>query len=540
MVRCRAAYEGVPMSKRFTLKALAAALCMTVAGGVNAAEPKQGGTLTFIYRIIGGHFNPAIASGTATGIPGSQMFAALLRFNDKWEPQPYLAESWKVADDGMSVTVNLRKNAVFHDGHPITSEDVKFSIETYQANHPFKPMYAPVETVETPDEHTAVFKLSKPHPAILLAMSSQLGVVIPKHVYGDTDNIRKHPQNSQNIVGSGPFKLKEFKPGEYIIMERFEDYFIEGRPYLDQIVFKKMSESTSRIIALEKKQADITAFASDPQELTRLSKAEHLTLTKGGYSAIGPLNWLAFNTAKKPFDDKRVRQAIAYALDKNFLLKVLYAGYADRATGPIHPGSAFYSDAVNPYDFDPEKAKALLDAAGLKPNEDGVRFETTLDYIPGGAVWKRWAELTKAQLKKVGIAITLKPSSDIRAWLKTISNHNFEMTLDSVFNWGDPVIGVHRTYQSTNIRKGVPWHNTQQFKNADVDAIMEKAGTLFDLEARKAAYAEMQKLVVEEAPVAYINASPYHTIYNHERVGNPPTDSIWGTSSPLDNTYIKQ
>ena len=118
------------MSRRFTLKALAAALCMTVAGGVSA-EPKQGGTLTFIYRIIGGHFNPAIASGTATGIPGSQMFAALLRFNDKWEPQPYLAESWKVADDGMSVTVNLRKNAVFHDGHPITSEDVKFSIETY-------------------------------------------------------------------------------------------------------------------------------------------------------------------------------------------------------------------------------------------------------------------------------------------------------------------------------------------------------------------------------------------------------------------------
>ena len=116
-----------------------------------------------------------------------------------------------------------------------------------------------------------------------------------------------------------------------------------------------------------------------------------------------------------------------------------------------------------------------MDAAGLKPNEDGVRFETTLDYIPGGAVWKRWAELTKAQLKKVGIAITLKPSSDIRAWLKTISNHNFDMTLDSVFNWGDPVIGVHRTYQSTNIRKGVPWHNTQQFKNADVDAIMEKA-----------------------------------------------------------------
>ena len=527
------------MIKKMTITAVAAALCVGLASGVNA-EPNRGGTLTFIYRIIGGHFNPTIASGTPTGIPGTQMFAALLRFDDQWRPHPYLAESWKISDDGLSVTVNLRKNAKFHDGKPITSEDVKFSIETIKTNHPFKPMYEPVTAIETPDPHTAVLRLNKPHPAILLAMSSQLGVIIPKHVYGNTDNIRTHPQNSQDIVGSGPFKLKEFKPGEYIIMERFDDYFLEGKPYLDRIVFKKMVESTSRVIALEKGQADMTAFASDPQELTRLKRSEHLTLTPDGYSAIGPLNWVAFNTARKPFDDKRVRQAIAYALDKKFLLKVLYAGFAERATGPIHPGSVFYSGEVNHYNYDPEKAKAMLDEAGYRVGADGVRFETTLDFLPGGSIWKRWAELTKAQLKKVGIAVTIKASSDIRAWLKTVTNHEFDMTLDSVFNWGDPVIGVHRTYQSTNIRKGVPWHNTQQFKDPAIDAIMEKAGTQVELGARRTAYAEMQKLVTDAAPVAYINASPYHTIYNHDRVGNPPIDSIWGTSAPWDNTYIKQ
>ena len=219
---------------------------------------------------------------------------------------------------------------------------------------------------------------------------------------------------------------------------------------------------------------------------------------------------------------------------------MLYSGFAQRATGPIHPGSVFYSGDVNHYKYDPEKAKSLLDAAGYKAGSDGIRFKTTLDYIPGGATWRRWAEITKVQLKKIGVAVTIKASSDIRAWLKTISNHNFDMTLDSVFNWGDPVIGVHRTYQSTNIRKGVPWHNTQQFKDPAIDAIMEKAGTEENLEKRKAAYAEMQKMIVDAAPVAYINASPYHTIYNNERVGNPPIDSIWGTSAPWDNTYIKQ
>ena len=98
------------------------------------------------------------------------------------------------------------------------------------------------------------------------------------------------------------------------------------------------------------------------------------------------------------------------------------------------------------------------------------------------------------------------------------------MTMDSVFNWGDPVIGVHRTYQSTNIRPGVPWHNTQQFQNAEVDAVMDKAGKELDRDKRAALYGEMQKLVVDEAPIAYLHTSPYHTVFNHDRVGNPPVD----------------
>jgi peptide/nickel transport system substrate-binding protein len=526
---------GEKQVKKLTL---ALAVVASFATAPLAAEPQQGGTLTFAYRLIGGHFNPTIASGTPTGIPGTQLFAALLRFNDKWEPQPYLAKSWEISDDGRLVTLKLRENAVFHDGHPITSEDVAFSIETIKANHPFKPMYANVTKVATPDPLTAVVHLDKPHPAILLAMSSQLGVVIPKHVYGK-GNIRKHPQNSQNIVGSGPFKLKEFKPGEYIILERNKDYFIKGRPYLDRIVYKKMAESTTRVLALEKGKADMTAFESDPQVLARLKRSKNLTLTSKGYSAIGPIEWLAFNTTRKPFDDKRVRQAIGYAINKQFILKAIHGGFSQRATGPIHPGSVFYSDDVNHYKYDLNKAKALLDAAGYKAGADGIRFKTTMDSILFKGAWKLKAEYIKAQLKKVGIAVTLRASADIRAWIKTVSNHNFDMTLDSVFNWGDPVIGVHRTYQSTNIRKGVPWHNTQQFKNPAVDAIMLKAGKELDLKKRKAVYAEMSKLVVDAAPIIYLNTSAYHTIYN-KRVGNPPVNTIWGTSSPWDETYIKK
>ena len=146
-------------------------------------------------------------------MPSTQLFASPLRFDDKWNPQPYLAESWKLADDGKSLTLNLRKNAVFHDGKPVTSADVAFSIMAIKANHPFQTMMGPVEKVDTPDPYTAIIRMSVPHPAIVLAMSPALCPILPKHIYGDGKDLKTHPRNSADVVGSGPFKLVEFKAG---------------------------------------------------------------------------------------------------------------------------------------------------------------------------------------------------------------------------------------------------------------------------------------------------------------------------------------
>ena len=172
-------------------------------------------------------------------------------------------------------------------------------------------------------------------------------------------------------------------------MERNDDYFLEGKPYLDRIVYKKISETTRpRDLAGEERRRH-DRLRVDAEFLNRLKKNGHLTLTPDGYSAIGPLEWLAFNTRNEPFDDKRVRQAFAYALDKEFIVNVLYGGYAQRSTGPIHPGSVFGPKDVNPYRLDLEKAKALLDEAGYKPDGDGIRVRTTLTSsrpaVPGSA-----------------------------------------------------------------------------------------------------------------------------------------------------------
>ncbi len=498
--------------------------------------PKTGGTLVMAVGQTPRHLNPAVQSGTATGGPGAQLFAAPLRYDEDWNPQPYLAESWEVAEDGLSVTLNLVEGAVFHDGQPITSEDVAFSVKTIQENHPFKTMFAPVTSVETPDAQTAILKLSQPHPALMLAMSSQLMPIIPKHVYGDGQDPKAHPQNSENVVGSGPFKLVEFKRDEHIILERFDDFFMEGRPYLDRLVMRIIKDPSARAIGLENGELHLSTFEAVARDIQRLKAVDSLTATSEGYAAIGPIDWLAFNTASGNTADVNVRRAIAYAIDKNFILKAIHLGLADDASTGIHPGSPLYESGVEQYALDIDKANQILDDAGYARGDNDVRFELSVDF--GWPEMKPKAEYLKAALRKVGIDVTVRSSPDFPSWAKRVSNYEFDMTWDTVFNWGDPVIGVHRTYQSSNIKPGVIWSNTQSYKNDRVDELLEMAGVETDADKRAALYSEFQKITADELPVYWTNTLPYHTVYNN-KVGNPPL-GIWASSSPMDLMYLKE
>ncbi len=502
-----------------------------------AEEPKRGGTLVVVSAENPRHFNTAVQSGTPTGIPGAQIFASPLRFDADWKPQPYLAESWDWSEDGLALTLHMRKDARFHDGHPITSADVKFSIEANKANHPFKTKFAAVDTIETPDEHTAVIKLAKHHPALLLSLSPVLAPIIPKHIYDDGQDLKTHPRNA-DPVGSGPFKLKEFKPGEHILLERYEDYVLSDGPFLDQILIKIVPNISSHSIGLESGEYHLaTATSLTIRDWKRLGEQPHLTATKNGYEAVGALNWLAFNTAKAPFDNKKVRQAISFATDRNFIVNVLQQGGTMRATGPIAPGSPFYSDEVEHYDVDLDRAQALLEEAGY-PMKDGKRLKVTVDFYPGyDEQQKLVAEYLRPQLKKIGVEVEVRTSADFGAWADRISNWDFEMTMDNVYNWGDPVIGVHRTYECSNRIKGVIWSNTQQYCNERVDELMTAAATEMDLDKRKALYKEFQQIVVDDVPIAFINADPLRTVYR-DIVGNPPL-TIWGAMSPMDDTFLK-
>lgn len=487
----------------------------------------EGGTLVIASTQVPRHLNGAVQSGIATAVPSTQIFASPIRYDENWEPQPYLASSWSTSDDGMSVTLNLVTNATFHDGTPVTSEDVAFSIMTTKENHPFKSMFDPVETIDTPDAHTVVINLSKPHPALLLALSPALAPVLPKHIYGDGQDAKSHPANSAP-VGSGPFMLDEFTPGEAVVMKKNPNFFMEGRPKLDEIIIRIIKDPSALLIAMENGEADMYPFMAGSQEIKRLEKVDSLSVTTDGYAAVGPINWLAFNTASPKLSDVRVRQAIAYAVDREFITKALHRGVSSPQRGPIIESSPFFDENIPAYNVDLDKANALMAEAGFA---DGM--ELTIDYIPGPKEQQQSvAEYMKSQLKKIGIAITVRAAPDFPTWAGRVGGHDFELSMDVVFNWGDPVIGVHRTYLSDNIKKGVIWSNTQQYSNAKVDELLNAAAVELDAGKRAALYAEFQQIVAGDLPVYWINALPYHTAYD-SKLQNVPT-GIWGTMHPMD------
>ncbi len=520
------------------LRSAFAAIGLTLTACAALAQAGGAGTLVVGFGAVPRHLNSAVQSGIATGIPAAQIFASPLRFDKDWNPQPYLAESWVFQDDGRSVLLRLVPGATFHDGKPITSEDVAFSIMTIKANHPFQSMFEPVERVDTPTPQIAVIRLKAPHPAILLALSPPFCPIIPKHIFGDGQDPKTHPRNTLP-VGSGPFKVVEFKPREAIVMERHTGFFIKDRPKFDRVIFRIIADTSAQALALERGEVDLLQGSVTLAQFAQLGKAKDVVISRKGGEAIGPLGWLAFNLKRKPFDDVRVRQAIAHAIDKDFIVKQLQQGTTKVATGPIAPGSPFYTDKVEPYKLDLKKAASLLDAAGLKPDSTGKRFAMAIDFLPNTPDNSQTvAEYLRPQLKKIGIEVSVRASPDFPTWARRVSTYDFDATMDGAYNYGDPVIGVHRTYLSNNIKSGVIWSNTQNYVSAKVDELLAAATVERDLEKRKKLYAEFQRQVVQDVPQVFTHVWAQGYAARKDLVDVP--ESIWAPMAPYDTMTRKK
>jgi peptide/nickel transport system substrate-binding protein len=234
----------------------------------------------------------------------------------------------------------------------------------------------------------------------------------------------------------------------------------------------------------------------------------------------------------------RVRRAIAYAIDKDFIVRSLHRGASQVATGPIAPGTPYHYGKVEPYKVDPVKAGRLLDEAGLPKKADGTRFAMTIDYQPGiPDNYETIANYLKPQLRKVGIDVTVRTSPDFATWAKRVSSWEHEATMSGAFMWGDPAIGVHRTWISSNIRPGVIFSNTQGYANPEVDEIFAKATVERDPVKRKALYARFQEILAQDVPVAFTHVWSRKFLARSELINVP--EGIWGFAVPFDQVDFK-
>ena len=313
----------------------------------------------------------------------------------------------------------------FHDGKPFTSADVQFTImEVLKKVHPRGiNTFRDVTAVETPDEFTAVFKLANAAPYMLAALSGYESPMLPKHVFGEGD-IRTHA-NANQPIGTGPFKFVEWRRGELVRLDKNPDYWRAGQPYLDRIVVRFINDEATRTAALEKGEAHVAGFGAVPySDAKKLAALPSIEVTTKGYEMISPIVELMINTKKAPFDNQKVRQAIAYAVDRQFIIDNIWFGFGKPATGPMSSNfapSGLYTADVTKYQVPDgiEKANKLLDEAGFPRKDGGIRFEMVHDITPYGPEWQRFGEVVQQRLALVGIKATLR-YEDVATWLKRV------------------------------------------------------------------------------------------------------------------------
>jgi peptide/nickel transport system substrate-binding protein len=497
------------MNIRFFMNFIAA-LALVVFGATVEAQtvgknPVRGGVLKINIPTEPVTLNSGINTTMFIGEVASKIQEGLVSFDAQLKPVPALATKWEVAPDGKTVSFDLRQGVKWHDGKDFTAADVAFTLtEIWQKLHPFgKSAFGNVTGVETPHPHKIVLRLSAPAPYLLNYINAYGAPVLPKHLYEGTD-ILNNPYNAKP-VGTGPFVFREWVKGSHIRLEKNPRYWRKGQPYLDGIIVKFIPDTSARVVALQSGEVDTVIGNALP--VTSLHQFQDksryaINLIDGDYLAT--IAFAQFNVRNKPLDDKRVRQALAHAVDRKALLKVVYLGYGKIATGPI-PSSVtkYYTRDTRQYPFDLKRAQQLLDEAGYKTGANGKRFRLRLvhDGAAGSPLSTRTAEFIKQAFSKVGVDVELQAPDFATMLRQVFTEQDYDILVSSMHRLPDPTLGVQRIFWTQNIRKGVPWTNGSGYSNPRLDAVMEQAAREPDEVKRKAEIKEWQQIVQEDVPL---------------------------------------
>ena len=425
------------------------------------------------------YMDPMVQASIGTYRVTTQMFDRLVMMDNDMNLVPGLAESWEVIDDTTTV-FHLRQGVKFHNGEEMTSEDVKYSLERCIANPGVNYNYLIIESITCDDDYTVTIKTSAPFNALLYRLSLDAASIICKSADTSAEEFNKNP------VGTGPFKFVSWELGGDVVLEAFEDYW-GGAPAVKRVIFRMIPEALNRTIGLETGEVDL-AYDLGITDLESLADNASVTTLTSPSTTVW---YVGMNVQKAPFDNEKVRQAVAYALDPQGYIDLVFSGEATPANYTMLPPSVdgYVSDCSD-YSCNVEKAKELLAEAGYP---DG--FSTTL-WCSDTQVMRDSAVVIQEQLRQVGINAEVKTleSGQFQSETGNGAHDMFIMSKTSI----DPDSMLRSMYHTEALG---PSGNRCFWTTPEVDALIDEASTTTDTEHAMELYAEIQSKVAEAAPL---------------------------------------
>jgi peptide/nickel transport system substrate-binding protein len=412
------------------------------------------------------------------------IFDDLLSRGDNLDVAPGLAERWEIPDP-LTYVFHLHHGVKFHDGRPLTSRDVKWTFDSLlqgKVRSTKAAVYRFVDHIDTPDEYTVTFHMKEPSATLLWNLSDGAVGVVP---YGSGNEMTGHP------IGSGPFTFVSAETDKEVVLERNGDYWGK-KAKLARVRFAVVPDATTRALELRKGSADATINALTPDTVLALEHEPSLAVERAPGTVLA---YLGFNLRDPVLKDARVRQAIAYALDRRPMIEYLWRGEAQPARSILPPQSWAYNGNVPPYEHDPETARALLDAAGYRA-VNGVRFHIAMKTSTDENT-RLMVAVMQQQLRDVGIVLDIR-SFEFATFFSDVTHGAFEMYgLRWIGGNEDPDIFEYAFHSAKFPPNGA---NRGFYSNPKVDALIDQARREVDPKLRKPTYAEIQRILAEELP----------------------------------------
>ncbi len=460
-------------------------------------QPKPGGTLRVGTNQDAIGFDPHLTNATASYRILENVYSSLLRFKPNLEIAGDLAESYR-AIDATTWEFKLRQGVKFHSGKPLTSADIKYSLERIkdpEVKSPRSSQLAPIVAIETPDDYTVIIKTEKPFAPLLAVLADRTMAIVNK------DFIEANGGKLDNVAdGTGPFKLKEWVPNTRTVLEKNPDYFIPGQPLLDEVIYQPIPDDTARSTAVRTGTVDFIEYAP-PKDLELLRGDGNIVITGEGNNNV---RFLAFNTTLKPFDNPKVRQAIAWAVDREAVLQAAVNGAGTPLyAGPFLP--SFWPGLQEPvYKRDLEKAKQLLAEAGYP---DG--FTAKLKNTPTYSFLGNAGIAVQEQLKEIGINLEIE-SLEWSVFLKDYLGKNFEAVVSGYSAFADPHTPLDGTYVTGR------QNNFMSYSNPKFDELVAQGAQETDQAKRAEIYREAQRILLEDSPMVFLYAAnEYEAMQNY-------------------------